>query len=726
MTKNRLLITLLTLIFAQTVNSQTVKPTAVPTPPNDEDVVKISTSLIQVDVTVTDGKGKTITDLKPEEIEIYENGEKQKISNFSFISNLAATEPDAPKPAKVDKNNVPPPPSAVRPEKVRRTIALVVDDLTLSFESVHYVRDALKKFVDQQMQTGDLVAIIRTGAGVGALQQFTNDKRQLYAAIEKVRWNPAGNGKIGAFAPIAATPLEQAKAAGADVSDEQLADEKNQIQSRDDFRSDVFATGTLGAVNFIVKGMKDLPGRKSVMLLSDGFKLYTKDESGYLDTSRVLESLKILTDLANRSSVVIYTMDARGLQTLGLSAEDDTSEIGTDKIEEKLSDRRTENFDTQDGLRYLAQQTGGFAIINNNDLSGGIKRVLNDQSYYLIGYEPDAETFDAQKRRYNKLVVKVSRPGAKVRYRSGFFGVTDEKKDAQQPTNLTVGQQINNALTSPFAVSDIDLRLNTLFGNDAKQGEFVTSLLHVDAKNLKFTDEANGAKKTVFDIVAVSFGDNGSVVDTISKTYTLNIEKEEVYRRVIDKGFVYTFTFPVKKAGAYQYRVAVRDTSTGKIGSANQFIEVPNLKKGKLTLSGVVLEDFTVKQWEAAMSGAAAAKADEKTNSPLDDTSLRVYKRGTILRYGYEIYNVKPNAGQSNLTTQIRVFRDGKMLFEGKPLPPATAGQSKPEVVNAMGAINLGTEMEAGDYVLQIIVTDNSAKEKNKIAAQFVTFEIVN
>ncbi|MEO7674568.1 MAG: VWA domain-containing protein, partial [Pyrinomonadaceae bacterium] len=177
---------------------------AVPSPTkqaDDADVVKITTSLIQIDVTVTDKKGKIITDLRRDEIEIYENGQKQNISNFNFFSNVREVVEKS-----KDKAPVGPllPPSAVKPDQVRRTIALVVDDLTLSFESTYQVRRALKKFVDEQMQDGDLVAIIRTGAGIGALQQFTNDRRQLYAAIEKVRWNSIGAGGIGAFAPLEA------------------------------------------------------------------------------------------------------------------------------------------------------------------------------------------------------------------------------------------------------------------------------------------------------------------------------------------------------------------------------------------------------------------------------------------------------------------------------------------------------------------------------------------
>ena len=711
------------LLFALTNLSQTLTPTPTPKPSDGEDVVKISTALVQVDVTVTDNKGKIVRDLKPEDFEIYENGEKQKITNFTFISADSESNQPTVKPDKNDKPAIPIPEIPVKPEQVRRTIALVVDDLTLSFESTYYVRRALKKFVDEQMQTGDLVAIIRTGGGIGALQQFTSDKRQLYAAIEKVRWNSIGSGGIGAFAAIEATPLEQAKANGADISEEQLKAEKDSIRSANDFREDIFATGTLGAINYIVRGMKDLPGRKSIMLLSDGFQLFTHDKDGFNDSSRVLQSLRQLVDLANRASVVIYTMDARGLQTLGFSAEDNTSSLSAQAIEERLSDRRDKLFNTQEGLVYLAKQTGGFPILNNNDLSGGIRKILDDQSYYLIGYEPDAETFDPKTRRFNKIEVKVSRKNTDVRYRSGFFGVSDEQ--IKKPANQTPYQQIMTAMTSPFAVNDISLHLNTLFGNNDKQGSFVRSLLYVDAKDLKFSDEADGTKKAVFDVLAMNFGDNGVVADQISQTYTVNLKKDD-YQKFIDEGFVYYFTFAIKKPGAYQMRVAIRDHATEKVGSASQFIEVPNLKKNRLTLSGVILENLSLAQWNAqAQTNQSKIVVDKNEKQPdsMTDTALRTYKRGTVLRYGFEIYNAKSAA--QNLQIQTRIFRDGKAIFESKPKPPDASEQTNSPSINATGALSLGTEMPPGDYILQIIITDPAAKEKNNTAAQFVQFEIV-
>ena len=713
------------LIFAFfKVSAQTANPTPTPKATDENDVVKISTTLIQVDATVTDKNGNIVTDLKPEDFEIYENNQKQNITNFSFVAAVpTAAAPELPPTSKNSAGDtVPVPPVALKPEQVRRTVALVVDDLSLSFESVHFVRQALKKFVDTQMQDGDLVAIVRTGGGIGALQQFTSDRRQLYAAIDKIRWNPVGNGKIGAFAPIEASPLERAKANGAAISDEQLAAERNRDQSFNDFQSSVFATGTLGALNFIIKGMRDLPGRKSVMLLSDGFKLFTKDETGNLESSRIMESLRRLTDLANRSSVVVYTMDARGLQTLAVTAADDTSGQTAEQLDQKISDRKSELFDTQDGLVYLARQTGGESFINTNDLSGGIKKMLNDQKgYYLIGYTPDTETFDATKRRFNKLTVKVKRPDLKVRYRSGFFGLTDDQAD-RTVANQTPQQQITAALTSPFAANGIELRLNTLFGNNPKTGEYVRSFLHVGAKDLKFSDEADGTHKATFDVLAVSFGANGVVADQIVKNYTITL-KETDYQNFLRDGFVYNFAFPIKNPGGYQMRVALRDAGSGKIGSANQFIEVPNLKKGKLTLSGIVLENQTFEQFEGAQSGASPATAARSSSEA--DTSMRKFKRGTVLRYGYEVYNAKLSSAQKpQLSVQTRVFRDGKLLFEGKPAQINLDGQNNWQKIASLGALSLGTEMEAGDYVLQIIVTDTAKNDKNRIASQWVQFEV--
>jgi hypothetical protein len=143
------------------------------------------------------------------------------------------------------------------------------------------------------------------------------------------------------------------------------------------------------------------------------------------------------------------------------------------------------------------------------------------------------------------------------------------------------------------------------------------------------------------------------------------------------------------------------------------------------------LENLNEAQWKAFLSGSPAT-TDKQTDTPtaatnpMTDTSLRRFKRGTVLRYGFEVYNAKLDAAKKpNLTSQIRVFREGQMIFEGKTIPVEVAGQTDLERVKATGAVSLATEMKSGDYILQIIITDNLAKEKRKISTQFVQFEII-
>jgi hypothetical protein len=282
-------------------------------------------------------------------------------------------------------------------------------------------------------------------------------------------------------------------------------------------------------------------------------------------------------------------------------------------------------------------------------------------------------------------------------------------------------------LASPFAASGITLKLNTIFSNDTN-GSSVRSLLHVDARDIKFTDEADGSKKAVFDVLAVSFGDNGQIVDQIGKSYTFNV-KSGFYERILKEGFVYYFSFPVKKPGAYQFRVALRDDRTDKVGSASQFIEVPDLKKNRVMLSGVVLENFTREQWQIYSSETPKTLGNNQnvdlSTNPMNDTSLRKFKRGTVLRYGYEIYNAKLDAARKpSLTTQIRIFRDGKLVLDGKKNPLELFGQTDLERIKGVGALSLGAEMPPGDYILQITITDELAKEKQRQATQFVQFEL--
>jgi VWFA-related protein len=699
--------------------------------PAGEDVVKISTTLIQVDATVLDKKGKPVKGLTADDFEVYENGKKQPITNFAFVEldpeKQKTTEPTFTRPAK-GAVPAPPVPVRLRPEQVHRTVALLVDDLGLSVLSLDAVKSALKKFVDEQMLPGDVVAIVRTGGGAGALQQFTTDKRILYAAINRIRWNPHGRGEVNVFA-VADPSLQGAArttAGGLGMTSETLQQQQNSYTDMlgaqrlsNEYNQEIFSVGTLGAVNYVVRGMRELPGRKAVVLFSDGFKLYDMDNGIKKPNPRLIDNFQRLTELANRASVILYTMDARGVVNALMAnpedAFDDYIKSGRPVVQQVMVSRSVELYESQEGLRALAEQTGGFAVINNNNLGKGIERIMNDQNgYYVLGYQPSGESFDANKVKFNHLTVKVLRPDLHVRYRSGFFNVTDEER---KPPAKTPRQQIYAALTSPFYANDIDLRLTSLLADDAKSGVFMRSLLYVNGADLKFTEEAGGWRHATFDIVAMMFGDNGSIVDEVSRTETIKA-KAETFQEILAKGFVSTITVPIKKPGAYQMRVVMRDSATGRLGSASQFVEVPNLKKNRLTLSGILLQRLR----KAGEVAPRQFQGDEQR-----DFASRRFHLGDNIRFDLSIYNAgSGKTAQPNLTVQYRILRHGKEIFMGPEKPLALGVASSLESIDTSGTFKLGRNMGTGDYVLQVIVRDSQASGKVALATQWTDFEISN
>src|SRR5205085_366180 len=261
--------------------------------------------------------------------------------------------------------------------------------------------------------------------------------------------------------------------------------------------------------NFVVKGLRELPGRKSAILFSDGISILKRDAK----SERVLESMRRLVDLANRASVVIYTMDARGLQSLAPNAQDDFTGRTGSEIRQAIDEREAGYFESKNGLNYLAKQTGGIFLENDNDLSAGVRRVLDDQKgFYLIGYRPDPATFDAAtgRRSFHQLDVRVKRAGLKVRTRNGFYGFTDEEA---KPQRVGREAQLYGALSSPFSTNAVGVRLTSLFGHDAQTGAFLRSLLYIDGRDLTFKQQPDGTYRAELDVLALLFGDTGQPVD---------------------------------------------------------------------------------------------------------------------------------------------------------------------------------------------------------------------
>lgn len=697
---------------------------------DDDDVVRINTNLVQVDAVVKDKSGKLVTNLRAEDFEVLENGKPQPITNFAFISvdspatssqPIAATAP----PASKNKNAPPAPPVRLRPEDVRRTVALVVDDSCMTPSSMLSVRDALKKFVDEQMQPNDLIAIFRSSSGSGSLQQFTADKNQLYRAIKTVRWQPSAIGfNCGQTFATARddSTIKLANAGGAQTFED--SGSKQARQRIEDLNKEAVAVGTLGTLRFVVRGLQGLPGRKSAVLISDGLSVFSS--SG--ESDRRLNALRLVIDFANRASVVLYTMDARGVVNPEMATAADevlpkSGDGGGGNNISKLAQERSSAYrESQNGLNYLAEETGGLFIRGTNKLDQGLRSIYNDQSgYYLIGYRPTDFTLK-QGINFSKITIRVKQPNLSVRYRHGFYGITNE---SQRPKARVGDSELYAALASPLASGKVRLRLTSFFGNDPRTGSFMRSLLYIDPHDITFTDEPNGWKKLVLDVAAVTFGENGKIIDEFNRTHTIRAGGD-TFTEVLRNGLVYSADVPVKKPGAYQLRIAVRDRVSNRLGSASQYIEVPDLQKDMLALSGIILSEAKPNIAPALPPSAAAEAALSPVKSP-SDLAVRIFRRNSILSYGYLIYNPRLDrqTRQPKLTAQVKLFRDGQLVFDG-PETPFDPGQQKDLTrFNDDGAFRITDTIAPGEYVLQVIVKDVLDIGKPRTASQWIDFEVV-
>jgi hypothetical protein len=465
---------------------------------------------------------------------------------------------------------------------------------------------------------------------------------------------------------------------------------------------------TLISLRSIVDAMGELPGRKSLVLMSDSIPIqnqelepyeYERVPQGAGDDWIYRRGLNKIAERAMRNSVVIYSIDTQGLQVLGPTAADsfrgDIRAAGP-QMQNVLATRSRLLQDRRAGGDMLARQTGGFQIRNSNNF--GLERIMEDQSgYYLLGYRPTDETFN---KRFHHIKAKLKKSGLDVRTRLGFYGVSEEdvKLKLPSPQRMT-----NLALMSPLRAQELEFELASFFTNDKTQGSFIRSFIYLDATNLSFKPVAD-RQETSLEIHGVVFGDNGAAVEQVTHGVALSLKKDE-YEQALRDGLRLKFDIPIRRPGAYQVRIAIREGFAYKIGSAGQFVAVPDLNNKELALSGVVLQ---------TVADPAAA------NATLSSPALRRYRANSDIYFAFAVYN-----GSPNMTMQTKLFRDGKSVKSSSETAVDTTNQGDPDRLVVTNVLRLPADLEPGDYYLQVVVTDKAAGAKQPPATQWVNFEIV-
>jgi VWFA-related protein len=722
--KKILFCSLFSLVLSVSLFGQTPKPSATPPVDEDDDVVKITTRLVQFDAIVTDKNGNHVKDLTVGDFEILQDGKPQEITNFSYVNTETPAQSSRKIVIKNGKNVVLPPPVRVRPENSGRIITFIVDDgnCTASLVGMNSAQEALKKFVNEQMLPNDLAAIYRTRGGSSLLQQYTSDKAQLMRVAQQIRYYPPQGscdgygGDIFAPARIDSTPGNSDQGAF-----EPDGSRKSRERTEDTVR-DNQTVGTIGVINYVVRGLGKISGRKIVFLLSDGLVIRSREGTN----QKAFDALRDLTDAANRASVVFNTIDVRGLfNASAINAGDSVSGRATqnlakpDGVDKIIADRTAEVNNSRDGLYYLAEETGGNFYKDQNFPEVPIRRALSlEKGFYLIGYEPEDGTF--KDKNFNKIKIRLKRPELKVISRTGFLGKTDESVAAKKRNG---DSELYDAIVAPLPKSGLNVQLNAFFVNSPAEGNVVRALVHLNGNEIAFTDEPNGFKKAVFDVVAVTLNEKNEVVDEFNRTHSFKIAAAAM-PLIRQNGVIYTTDIPIKKAGSYNFRLAVRDGNSKSLGSAGQIIQIPDLKKSKIFLSGLTLSAVDANGKFLVSSAVKPENALSLTASTAVP-AIRVFRTNTLAAYSYTLYNAQTDktSNQPKLSVQINLYRDGEILSEGKPQAAELEKQSDLTRINAFGYLRLDPALEKGEYVLQFIVTDLLTGEKT---SQWIDFEIVN
>ena len=479
----------------------------------------------------------------------------------------------------------------------------------------------------------------------------------------------------------------------------------------------------VSVLRYAISGLSKLPGRKVVILLSHNMPVISDEKSILLDNANILSDL---IEYANRSSVSIYTIFSPGLYAPMVEAKDGGLDIkgNMGASDDIVAARVRRDKDSQDGLKQIADKTGGKFAIGNGQIVNYIQRAVDAESgYYLIAYEPDEGTFKSKK--FNKITIKSKIDGLQITNRNGFWGVTDADSKPK-PKPRTADSDLYEALISPLPTAGLNVDLTAYFANSPEVNNFVRSMFHIEGVDISFVDDANGTKKLILDVVAVTLNEKNEPVDEFTRTHTVKFDANTA-RLIQERGLVYSADVPVKKPGTYTFRVAVRDGNSRALGSASQIVTIPDVTTTGMYLSGLIL---TGVDSTGGFAKPAVPTAETAISLPLsgDVPAIRKFARGKIIAYNYDIYNalIDPTLGRPRVSAKVNLYQNGNLIAEGQPEEIDLKGQKDYTHLENFSYLRLQPTADLGEYALQIIITDLAAGPKGAVASQWIDLEVVD
>jgi VWFA-related protein len=509
---------------------------------HSDQTLRTNTRLVVVDVVAADGKGQLISNLKPGDLAILEDGKPQKISNFTFHPpGKTEVALNSHLPANVVTN-------APSFQAISLNVMLL-DTLNGDFAEQAYVKDQLLKFLSRAQFTRP-IALFAMEDRLVLLHDFTTDAAALKSVVEKFK-PPARNNN-------AETVQSRASA----------------FATHGDFHTNErdIAT-TLNELNALAKTLAGYPGRKNLIWLSESFPVNLFPDSMARGASGICNGdscggsslnlgraalegtgegsyknyallIKKVSDALMKSQVAVYAVDAGA--------------VGKD---ERIAARVT--------MSEMAERTGGKAFISTNDLAASMSSSVEDGStYYTVEYYPENKNWDGQ---FRSIQVKSGRPGVNLRYRAGYYALDPEKVNKEDSD--AVAESFSRALqVDAPAATQIVFQAQVQPPSD--KSKKVTVTFHIDPRTLTFEHKDGGMEFARLSCTVWAYGKDKDKPIMSNGTVSANLKASE-YQQVMQQLFLPCDRQLDLKPGTYALRMGVLDRATNKMGTASAQVVVP-------------------------------------------------------------------------------------------------------------------------------------------------------
>jgi VWFA-related protein len=639
--------------------------------------LKVNSDLVLTNVVVRDKKtGAIVHGLTAKDFTILENGKPQRISTFDFESvdqaaqlNEATIVGQSPgqNPSQPAQSLFNATAGVASPQQLRdhRLIVLFFDLTSMQPDDIIRAQQAARHYINKQMQPADIVAVVSLDTDLSIDQDFTQSKTLLLNAVN----NYSGASSQG-FAPGATSTTNQVEDATAFAADESEYNDLNTDRE-------------LFAITSIAKSLAYINEKKSMLYFSGGIQR---------DGIENQASLRSAINTAVRANLSIYSVDTRGLQAISPLGDASTGSLrGANGYNgAALQNNFDSNFNTQEVMATLSSDTGGKAFFDSNDFAPAFTRIQNDTSaYYILGYRSTDPRRDG---RYRRLTVKIDRPDLKLEYRKGYYAPADYKHSNREQRE----QQLEDELASALPATDIAVYLQAWYFRTDPTHYYIPVSIVVPGSQIPFIQGGDKDKATL-DIIGEVKDSSGRVIGQARQTVKLNINQSEQVRQ---KNVQYStgFNLPV---GKYHLKFVVRENETGRMGSFEADINVPDLRKLPLKMSSVVL----------ASQRMPAPKHDDNPlvhdGQELVPNLPHVFRQNQHLYFLYEVYSPgqKP---KTNVLTSIEFLRNGEKAFE-TPLVQATQlNQPNRDAIAFQFDVPLN-QLKPGQYTCQVNVIDDTA-----------------